>query len=357
MLDFEERPYVADTEQGGERTAGSGDRRLRATMADVARVAGVSPTTVSFVINDRPGSGIAEETRARVLAAVAKLDYRPHRAATSLRQQRTHAIGFHVSRSMLARGSLFALSFLPPLIEAADKQRYQVMTFTDHGDAVARISELVRTHAVDGFVITDSTIDDPRARYLAESGSPFAAYGRLAPDLPQRWIDIDNVAAMRLALEHLTSKGHRDIAFVMPNAKGYWWDERLRAYLEWAVERDVEPQGWQVVRAPMEQIGERVRALLTGPRPPSALLTAGDAVVVPCYRAASMLGLKVGEDLAVVGFDPLLWMLDPPLTTLTIPLDDIARITVERLLSQIEGRPDEDAGTIVPAGLALRGSA
>jgi DNA-binding LacI/PurR family transcriptional regulator len=347
---------VADRKHG-ETAAGPGDRRLRATMADVARVAGVSPTTVSFVINDRPGSGIPEDTRARVLAAVAQLDYRPHRAATSLRQQRTHAIGFHVSQSMLARGSLFALSFLPPLIEAADRLGYQVMAFTDHGDAVARIAELVRTNAVDGFVITDSTIDDPRARYLAESGSPFTAYGRLASDLPQCWVDIDNVAAMRLALEHLTAGGHKDIAFVTPNTKGYWWEERLRAYLEWAVERDVDPQGWQVVRAPMEQIGERVSALLSGSRPPSALLTAGDAVVVPCYRAASKLGIEIGKDLAVVGFDPLLWMLDPPLTTLTIPLDDIARAIVERLHGQIDGGAEGKEGTIVPAGLVLRGSA
>jgi DNA-binding LacI/PurR family transcriptional regulator len=326
-------------------------------MIDVARLAGVSQTTVSFVVNNRPASGISQETRARVLAAVQKLDYQPNRAAAGLRRRRSFALGFHVSQSMLARSDLFALSFLPALIRAADEHDYQVMAFTDHGDEVARLADLVRTQAVDGFVLTDTTSDDPRARYLAESGSAFAAMGRLAPDLPQWWVDIDNVAAMRLALDHLAATGHDDIAFVMPDATGYWWEERLSAFVSWAREKGLEHPASRIVRAPMSEIGDLVGAMLDQTPRPTAILGAGDAVVVPCYRAASRRGLRIGIDLAVVGFDPLLWMLDPPLTTLTFPHQTMARLLVTRVLAQVESGGDASEGILVETELVIRGSA
>lgn len=324
-------------------------------MADVAQRAGVSVTTVSLVMNDRPGSGISTATRDRVLDAVRALEYRPNRTAANLRLSRTQILGLHVTESMLTRQSPFALSLLPALIREADKRHYQVMTFTDRDNGTDRIAELCGQRAVDGFVLTDSAVDDPRARYLAAQPFPFACMGRLAPDLPQHWVDIDNRAAIRTALDHLASRGHTTVAIAAPREDGYWWDERIEAFLEWSREHGVaRPEQW-VVRAPMSHLAPRVNALLAD-RGPTALIAAGDGAVVPCYRAAQALGLRVGRDLAVVGFDPELWMLDPPLTTLTVPFPRLAELLVDHVDRQVAGLAPSHQGTLVHSELIVRES-
>ena len=324
------------------------ERRARPTLADVAKLAGVSPTTVSLVVNDRPGSGIPAPTRDRVLAAVQQLGYRPNRMAANLRRQRTGALGLHVDPSVLKRPQLYTLTVLPALVRAADERGYHVVVFTDHGDRVAPFTDLVATHAVDGFVLVDCDLDDERARYLAETGVPFTAMGRLGPDLPQTWVDIDNAAAMRLALDHLSATGHSDVLFVAPDSNDYWWQERIDGYLDWLNLRSgSEPR---LVRGSLETLQEQVAEVLRQDPRPTGLLAAGDAVVVPCYRAAAQVGLAIGRDLAIVGFDPQLWMLDPRLTTLDIPMDKVARLLMDGLLGQLEGRHGNE-GTLVPVHL------
>jgi DNA-binding LacI/PurR family transcriptional regulator len=325
-------------------------------MADVARLAGVSPTTVSFVVNERLDTGISEETRDRVRAAVAQLDYRPNRAAAALRHSRTHAIGLHVTPTMLDR-STFALSLLAPLIRAADAHGYQLMTFTDHGDEVERLAELVRTHAVDGFVLTDSRVDDPRARFLATRDIPFAMMGRLALDLPACWVDVDNGAAIMLALDHLESRGHTDIGFVMPDRSSYWWEDRLDAFHQWHESRGREVSPGLVLRGAPSEVRTAVAALLRSSGRPTALVSAGDEVVVSCYRGAADAGLRVGADVALIGFDQELWMLDPPLTTLRLPLDAIATTLLDRLVDRMDSGPSPTEGLLLCADLDVRGSA
>lgn len=327
-------------------------------MLDVARLAGVSKTTVSFVINHRPASGISPSTRARVLAAVEQLGYRPHRAAANLRLRRTHTIGLHVSPEMLDRSERHALALLSPLIRAADNVGYQVLTFTDNGDPVQRISELEQAQAVDGFVLTDISPNDPRARHLAEVGAPFAAMGRLDHDLPGSWFDIDNVAAVHLALDHLYQAGRRHIALVLPDAPGYWWDERVAGYRDWLADHDLALREDWIVRTPWPAIQAAVARLLAGHPPPDGILAAGDSVSVPTYRAVTAANLTVGDDVAVVGFSPHLWMLDPPLTTLRVPFDQMAEQLVASILQQLLWiEPPESTGTIVPVDLVLGRSA
>ena len=179
--------------------------------------------------------------------------------------------------------------------------------------------------------------------------------GRLTDDLPPHWVDIDNTAAIRIALDHLESRGHTDIAFAVPREEGYWWEERHQAFLDWSRERGVRsPSSW-VVRAPLSHLTPRVHALLEDRRP-TALVAAGDGAVVHCYRAANSLGLRIGKDLSVVGFDPELWMLDPPLTTLTLPFDLLAEALLDLIQAQIAGRHPAPGGVLVPTSLLVQES-
>jgi DNA-binding LacI/PurR family transcriptional regulator len=325
-------------------------------MADVARRAGVSPTTVSFVINDRPNSGIPGETRERVLTAVRDLGYRPNRQASNLRLQRTRALGYHVTEYQLEEQNVFALSFLQPLLRAADRRGHQIVAFTSKGDSVGRFADLVAGHVVDGFLLGDTGIDDPRARYLAEAGVPFAAFGRTAPDLPQSWVDIDNRVAMHQVVDHLVGRGHRRIAFATGAGDGYWLRERAEAVAQRLTDHRLTLPPDRVARGAPAQVQALLAGMLAGPDRPTAVITAGDTLAVQAYRAVRDAGLRVGADVAVTGFDPLLWMMDPALTTLTVPFGEVADALVARCLTELDRGPTGEPGAYVPTHFVVRDS-
>ncbi|GIG29588.1 LacI family DNA-binding transcriptional regulator [Cellulomonas marina] len=329
----------------------AGTTRGRTTLDDVARSAGVSRTTVSFVLNDRPNSGIPEGTRARVLEAAASLGYRPNRLARNLRLQRTGSLGLYVPDENLDAHFPVGLAYLQPLLHAAEERGCQVVTFTGGTDPVGRYADLVAAHAVDGFVLTDSAVDDPRARYLDSVGMPFSSIGRTSGALPQRWVDIDNAAAIGLAVDHLVALGHRRIAYLGPGRSHYWWAERVDGFRAAMARHGLPvPPGW-VASGDDDELQAVATHLLARPDRPTAVVTPGDAATVPVYRACARAGLVVGPDLSVTGFDPLLWMLDPALTTLTVDHDLMARTAVDACLRAVEGLPDATAGTYVEVHL------
>lgn len=328
-------------------------------MADVARLAGVSPTTVSFVINERPGSGIPEETRLRVMAAVEDLGYQPNRQARNLRLQRTRQLGFHVSGEQLNVYQVFTVSFIQPLLREADRHGYQILVFTSGDDATDRLRELVAAHAVDGFILNDSSIDDPRARYLAGVHMPFASFGRTEADLPQSWVDVDNAAGVASMVDYLVEKGHGDIAYIGPLQPRYWFNERLEGFQSRMRHHGLSvPASW-MVQETSAGVEAAVGRLLSGRRRPTAVVTAADWLAVETIRAVRLAGLRVGQDVAVTGFDggPLQWLTDPPLTTVRLPFEQAAAALVERCLREIEEGPNTAPGVFLPTEIVVGDSA
>jgi DNA-binding LacI/PurR family transcriptional regulator len=320
-------------------------------MAEVARLAGVSPTTVSFVINDRPNSGIPEETRVKVFTAVRELGYRPNRQARNLRLQRTHSLGFYVPEYMLDSHHYFAVVLFQPLLRAADQRGYQIVAFTGGSDVVGRFSDLVEANVVDGFILTDSTIDDPRARYLASAGVPFASLGRTAPELPQSWVDIDNVAAIGLMVDYLVERGHERIGYVGRSLEQYWWREREDGFHARMAHHGLRVRKPWVIHGPEAEVDTKLTRLLSAKNRPTALITGGDAIAVSAYRASKRAGLRVGEDIAITGFDTPLWMLDPVLTNLSFPVEELATALVERCLREFDEGPTDAPGEVIPTSL------
>lgn len=325
--------------------------RRRVTMAEVARLAGVSPTTVSFVINDRPNSGIPEETRDRVFTAVRELGYRPNRQARNLRLQRTHSLGFYVPEYMLDSHRYFALVLFQPLLRAADQRGYQIVAFTGGTDAVGRFADMVDANVVDGFILTDSTIDDPRARYLAGAGVPFASLGRTAPELPQSWVDIDNAAAIGLMVDYLVERGHQQIAYAGRSLEQYWWREREDGFRARMLHHGLPVRKPWVFHGTEAQADATLTRVLSAKNRPSAVITAGDLIAVSAYRAGKAAGLRVGRDVAITGFDAPLWMLDPVLTNLSFPVEELATALVERCLRELDEGPTTDPGEVIPTSV------
>jgi len=325
-------------------------------IVDVAREAGVSPMTVSNVVNGRPL--VAEDTRQRVLAAIERTGYRPHRAAVSLRTRRSLQLGLHVPHQHLSTVNPFSVAFMAALIESAERHGRQLVVLTyplDRQD----LGLTLTTTGVDGFVLFNVDPADTRPRALAAAGIPFAVFGRTAPDLPQTWVDIDNAAAMADVARYLLERGHRRFAYVGYAEPEYWNADRLRGVQETLAAHGLEiPERW-LLRVDLPSAPDRVARDLLGEDRPDAIICASDSLATIVLAQAARLGLRGGVDVAVTGFDalPLPMVIEPMLTSVALPLAAAADACVEMVIALVDGEPAPAAGTILPTHLRIGGSA
>ena len=332
--------------------------KARSDINDVARLARVSRQTVSNVLNNR--TGYSEDTRARVLRAIEELDYQPHRAARSLRSQRTMQLGYHMPSEQLAAENAFVLGFIQALVRAAADHGHHVLVFTEQGEELEVFRELVAIRGVDGFILSGSRFDDPRARYLQEAGVPFAMFGRTAAHLPQTWVDTDSVAAVGSAVDYLVDRGHEAFAYVGYAAQNYWDLERLEGFRKGLADHGLRVSERSILQgSTLDAVHGQVLRLLGRKRRPTAIVSGSDVLAAVAVNAAKSMGLRVGQDLAVTGFDGgfVQQMTEPVLTSVRIPVDRIADELIGRCLREIDEGPTDAPGVLVPTEIAVGGSA
>jgi DNA-binding LacI/PurR family transcriptional regulator len=342
---------------------GSSHRRRRVGIVDVAALAGVSRQTVSNVINGRK-EYYSQDTCDRVLAAMEQLRYQPDRAAQSLRSRRSMQIGYHMFGKQLESVNGFFLHFLQALVKQASLDDYQMLVFTHHDDNPLEVfKELIARRSVDAFILSESTVDDPRVHLLADSRIPFASMGRLAPALPQQWVDVDNIAGMRPLVGHLVTAGHRGFAYVGDGSGNYWTTERFQGLQRGLAEYRLSVPAANVHYGDDLSVRSFIRRLLRRKRAPSAVVCSSDAVAAVVVNVAHSLGLVVGADIgrdvAVTGFDggAIGMFTEPTLTSVRIPVEQIARELIHRCRREIESGPTDEPGLLVPTDLVLGGSA
>ncbi|MFC5379453.1 LacI family DNA-binding transcriptional regulator [Aquipuribacter nitratireducens] len=318
----------------------AGARRPR--IKDVAAAAGVSPQTVSNVINAR--GRFTDATRDRVEQAIADLGFRPNQYAKSLRTRRTTMIGFDLSGTQMSVRNPFTLSFLHALVHAAALRGYRVLTFTHDAPGADDLRESSVDALVDGFVLNDSTPADPRPRVLHERGIPFVVVGRTASDLPAAWVDVDNRAAMRAPVDHLVGRGFHRFAFLGYDTHDYWDVDRLVGTEEHLARHGLPLASTVLVDPAGAGVREAVVDLLSGDDRPDAVVTSSDSLAVVVAQLAPGLGLRMGTDLGLTGFDagPLAGMTEPPLASVRIPVEEIAELSIERLVRRLEGEEARD---------------
>ena len=326
------------------------------TIQDVARAAGVGRQTVSNVLN---GSGrVGEAARARVLEAVASLGYHPHHGARSLRSRRTGQIAFVLPHSVLRPSNYIMQRFLQALAAASGRRNYNMVVVVPDGDPRDEMRRLIASRTVDGFLLSDLQPDDQRVALLAEAGMPFAGFGRTGPGLPQHWVDIDNHAAVVMAVEHVLSRGFARIAFVGYGSASHWDHERAAGFRAGLARHGVPAGGPAVLLVDEADAQRKIRSLLSGTRAggrPDAIVTGSDRLAAIIYGLAAELGLRIGHELAVTGFDGSIAadLLHPTLTSVSIPVDDIAGRMVSMALRQVRDGDDGSAGEVIAASLRL----
>ena len=316
--------------------------RSRTTIADVAARAGVGASTVSRVMNDGQVSGPA---RARVLAAMSDLSYRPQASARALASGSTGTIGMvipfftHPSAVERVRGVLAAMDETPfelVLCNVADPGQ--------RDEYLGRRAPLDRS---DGLLIVSLGPRDDEAEALLAAGSPVVLVDAHHPRLPR--VVIDDTAGGEMATRHLIELGHERIAFVGDTAiraTGSW-----RARLRFAGYREALEAAGLPMRKELERTGPHGRRvahrltseLLSLREPPTAIFAASDTQALGVLEAAGHEGSPCPSDLSVVGFDDLEVAPYVGLTTVAQPLYESGRRGVERLLALIAGR---DAGPL-----------
>ncbi len=332
------------------------------TIREVARRAGVSIATVSYVLNE--SAPIREETRARVLAAAAELGYRPSALARSLRARQSHTIGYswhHVPRD---HWHPILDPFLYSMAQAAEAEGYHILTFAQpaDGNPWRPYQELMLTGRVDGFILSETNRDDPRVRYLLDHDFPFVAFGRANEEWDFPYVDVDNAAGTRMAVEHLVGLGHRRIAVIAWPEDSLTGSYRLQGYLEGmaAAGLPVDP-AWVVRTEHSEAAGRQAMGLLLALPPdrrPTAVVTMSDLMAIGAINALYEAGLQPGRDVSVVGFDdvPMAQYLRPPLTTLRQPVAEVGARVVEMLLKLMRGEPLPERRVLLPPRLMVRES-
>jgi len=334
--------------------------RPRPTLDDVAREARVSRQTVSNVIN--APERVSEHTRLETEAAIERLGYRSNAIARNLRQRSSRLIGYRVPPAQ--RGAIHPVldRFLHALTAAARTQGNSVLLFVpdeENGESTVH-EEMLRTNAVDGLVLTDTTRNDPRIEFLASQGLPFVSFGRTELGIPHSWVDMDGASGTHAAVRHLVRCGHTRIAYLGLASELSFGFDRRRGY-----ERGLGAEGLAVdpeldLRAveDVEEAAVAAKGLLALTDPPSAVVAASDVLAIGAIRGAQSTGATVGRDaFAVVGFDdaPIAPLVSPPLTSVRQPLEVAARVLVRLLGDRIRGAPPE--GVLIQPELVLRESA
>jgi LacI family transcriptional regulator, galactose operon repressor len=335
----------------------------RATSADVARLAGVSRTTVSFVLNDRADARIGAATRKRVLEAADRLGYRPHASARHLAAGTTHTLALVLQRSaeQAAMDPLLP-EMLRGLTESVGTLGYRVQ-LESLGEGSGAVLDLVRSREVDGVIVSGPRLEDPGLAGLEDPANaelPIVIHGSLpGSGLPS--IDVDNFSGARQAVEQLIGLGHQRIACICSARMGFTSAQERRAGYRSALaeaglptERSLEASGDFEPASGSQAMSD----LLEREVDFSAVFVASDSLALGAIAALRAAARNVPGDVSVVGFDdiPLAAYVDPPLTTVRVPARDLGgqagRLLIDRLNAVAV-----PARTLLATRLIVRGSA
>ena len=331
----------------------SNEPRMRTTIMDVARAAGVSRQTVSNAVNNP--DRVRPDTLARVLLEVERLHYRPSSAARTLRHQRAGAVGTELNAVTDAPSDI-ALPFLTALTLAAPRHACHMVPFASRDDfpMLSGYQDMVRRRLVDAFVLTDTHPGDPRPEWLEGAGIPYASFGRIYDDSSCTcWADVDGAAGSRMAVAHLAERGYRAVGFLGWPTGSAVGDDRRHGWAEAVADHGIPagPEGVSPQLLPDAVVA--ADALLDGLAPGDAVVCASDVLALGVHQAALGRGWRPGCDIGITGFDGSPTARLHGITTLSQPLDDIAELLLTFVHDQLAGAPAPDRGALLLPTLSV----
>ncbi|MFG2196183.1 LacI family DNA-binding transcriptional regulator [Streptomyces sp. NPDC048639] len=340
--------------RGGGRPGG------RPTLEEVAARAGVGRGTVSRVINGSPR--VSARTRAAVEEAVAELGYTPNRAARALAGNRADAIALVIPEP---ETRVFAEPYFSDVIrgvgaELADTDLQLLLILIRTPKERQRLAQYLSGHRVDGVLLVSVHADDPLPDLLEQIGMPAVLGGRRTAGEPVAYVDSDNTGGARTAVEHLLARGRRRIATITGPLDMHAARCRLDGYRAALAAAGVPEDDALVVTADFTEDGGRraMRELLDRVPGPDAVFAASDVMAAGARQVLREAGLRVPDDIALVGFDdsPIARHMDPPLTSVRQPIEEMGRAMARVLRDEITERGPERPQVVLPTELVVRES-
>jgi LacI family transcriptional regulator len=324
------------------------------TSADVGALAGVSRATVSNVINK--SKYVSPEVTRRVMRAIRTLKYRPHAVARSLAVRRTYTVGFLVP--------MISSTFYPAIISGVEKvldaKGYSLILCDGYDSAAkeARNLQMITEKRVDGLIWVPCSYENvPLVRDLARGGVNVVVVDRKLPNLEFSTVATDNLAAGRAAADYLVKKGYRRIAVVVFSQSHLSGRDRLEGFRKKMRENGLPLDENLVCVAGLpefETASRQVSRILAGNKKPEAIFACSDLLTLACLQETFAAGLRIPEDIAILGFDDSPWnpFVSPPLTVITQDKEKIGT-TAGQLLLKAMRSSRKSAPELIEVGVIL----
>ncbi len=333
----------------------------RSTSFDVAKMAGVSRTTVSFVLNNVSGVSISEDTRERVIKAAKHLNYHPDSRGRKLVSGQSSMLGLVLRQSPeQVYADAFLIKVMHGVEQAAAAQGYHVLLKPVEPDDSEGYTRLINENHVDGIILSGPRQDDTEILRLHREGIPIVLMGQL-PGSEIPFADINAIEGAENATQHLIELGHQKVGLITNASLKYVSAQQRRDGYQRALkkaaieyEEDLVQEGNYTPAS-----GYKAMACLLGiSSRPTAVFVASDVVAMGAIQAIKKAGLRIPRDVAIVGFDdiPLAEYYDPPLTTIQLPAFGLGWAAGDRLIRIIQGERLDQPELFLESKLIVRES-
>lgn len=330
-------------------------------LRDIAAAANVSLTTVSLVLNKK--KGVSDAKRAEILKLLEENGYSPR---SERRSELRKSICFIrcIKHGHLVNGNP---GFTTQILDAAEQQcrqngySLQVITLQRDPDGECRIAEQLQCSSIQGAIILGTELDSEDAALLAAVQKPLVVVDNLLPGYNLNCITMNNRDSILEAMDYLFSLGHRQVGFLYSSLPAFNDIHRRRAYV-YALEQRGLPIREELIYPvfpTMDGAYRSIRDLLArGVRFPTALLANNDSIAIGAMRAFREFGLRIPEDISILGFDglPFSAVSDPPLSTVAVPCAEIGQVAVDILLHSMQQKRPVNSKVMASTELIVRGS-
>ena len=331
------------------------------TLEGIAKLAGVSRSTVSRVINNQPN--VREPVRERVWQVIHETGYQPHAAARSLVTRSTHIVGVIIPEAVT---TLFTDPFFPRLLcgitQTCNSEGYHLLLSLFNGPAGPEemYRRVIGGGHLDGVVVASTRFEDPLIGRLLDDDVPFVMVGRY-PGERVRYVDVDNVAAARIAVDHLARLGHRRIGMITGPLNMCSGADRLEGYRQAMEAHRLPVDDSLIFEGDFTDASGTAAARRLLSAQVTAIFAASDIMALGALKVIREAGLQVPKDVALVGFDdmPIAAALQPALTTVRQPVEQLGAMAADLLLGLLDCPPDgrpPPQELILPTKLIVRES-
>lgn len=330
------------------------------TIRDVARLAGVSPTTVSHVLSNR--RPVSDKTRRKVLQAIDETGYIPNAVAQGLVNRRTKVVGVDYPTTELVESNPSLVTMLFSAANNLRKYGYQLLFLSNPYEDTESFRTVIGSGFLDGLILMEVRRRDQRVEFLKTvKNTPFVLIGRCDKNDNLNFVDIDSTSGVREATLHLIEKGHRRIVFVGGHPTDLSQSHyALRGYLEALETRDIEYDASLIKNIPQQEqpaIG-LLNELLERNVDFSAIICLSELVCITLLRELNKRGIQVPEDISLISFgnNQICNLSDPTLTAISLCPKEMASKAVNILVDRIENRAPEAAQSLIRPKLTVRSS-